>query len=70
MVEPIQHSTLYERKKIRLFDSHDLEEDGQIELSNAPNIEMVKLIVLDHYYLILENVDIVNNGETENGALN
>ena len=54
MVEAI-HSAVYQRKKIRLFGSEDLEEQGQIQLTNDENVEMLRLLVIDHYYLILQN---------------
>lgn len=53
------------RKKIRLFDSQDLEEEGKIELTSDPNIETVRMAIYDHCYLILQSVNENDESFTE-----
>lgn len=41
------------RKRTRLFDSQDLEEEGLLMLTNDENVRMIKLLVFENHYLIL-----------------
>ena len=46
-----------------MFNSQDLEEENLLELTNDPNVRMIKLLVFENHYLILQSVTLNEEGE-------